>query len=247
MPFRLVLGVVQKLEAGEDTLVGLDKYGFASFEEAVGALENTKAFPVHGRAIEANAYVVEADTMHDAAQLVRAVLETHEQSPRVRLVKRGIRTEQVPVEPPEEEPPEIESLDRLHGELCITHQLTEFALSRAQDAPQRERLEQHKQAIENLGYARRVLRAEMAGEEIPADTPGQSGSDRLGYRNGQIQGAESATFAEALSSLTTELSIARHQASLAKGAMPHPESNLDDLDDELYRFETAVMEMGSQQ
>jgi hypothetical protein len=168
--------------------------------------------------------------------LVRSVFMDHKTSSKVRLVQQDVHTQQMP-----RESPEIEALSQLHGELCIAHQLTELALACGNGKEQRERLERHKGALENLGYAVRMMRGDK-----PTPATAGSGSERLGYSNGQVAGAESATFGEALASLACELSIARHQAALARTTVPVHEKRLDDLTSELDRFASTVTEMQHQ-
>ena len=240
MPFWLAFGIVEEFEGGGRGMsVGVVQHGFGSFDDAIQSLVDAEVPVVGGHVTEANAYVVEADTIAQASILVRAVLEEHESSSHVQLVQQDIRTRRRAEEP--EEPSEIGALNRLHGELCITHQLTELALACVKGDEQRERLERHKGALENLGYAVRMMRGDK-----PTSATGGSGSARLGYTNGQFVGAESATFAGALASLAGELSIARHQAALAKEIVPVHEKRLDDLRSELDRFKTTVTEMQHQ-
>ena len=237
MPFWLAFGIVEEFDGGGRGIsVCVLQNGFGSFDDAAQSLVDAEVPVVSSHVTEANAYVVEADTIDQASILLRAVLEKHESSSHVQLVQQDIRTRRRA-----DEPVEIEALNRLHGELCITHQLTELALACVKGDERRERLERHKGALENLGYAVRMMR----GDKPTSATEG-SGRERLGYTNGQVVGAESATFAGALAALAGELSIARHQAALAKEIVPTHEKRLDDLGNELDRFMTSVTEMQHQ-
>jgi hypothetical protein len=236
MPFWFVVGIAIEFEpVGRGTAIHVLQHPFASFEEAAQHLAEAETPVVAVRVTEAHAYVVEAATIDEAAALARAARKEPGTSPAVRVVQRDIRTRQAPAEPPE-----IEAVNRVHGELCITHQLAELALSRAVSNDLRERLQQHKTALEDLGYAVRVLR----GNDIPEGVVLQSGSERLGYRDGQIGGADSATFSSALVSLACELSIARHQAEEAfRLHSPDHEATLRDLSAALDRFERTIIKM----
>ncbi len=234
MPFWLAFGIAEEFESGGGASVSVLDSSLRSFEDAVTTLVDADDPIVSGRVSEANAYVVEADTIDQASVLVRAVFISGEESAQVRLVRRNIRTQRRP-----EEPPEIEALNRLHGELCITHQLTELTLSYAPSDDVRGRLEQHKGTLEGLGYAVRVMR----GDELSPAATSQSGRERLGYGYAQIGGAESATFASALASLTCELSIARHQATLTQQDATSYEGELEALGRALDHFGETVTEL----
>jgi hypothetical protein len=208
---------------------------FSSFEDAGTSLLHADVPAVRGRVTEANAYVVEADTNQQASLLMRSVFIDQESSAYVQLVQRNVRTRQKP-----KEPPESEALNRLHGELCIAHQITELALSLTEKGMDRVRLVQHKVALEDFGYAVRVMR----GDDVPTGTEAPSGSERLGYAHGQIGGAESATLADALESLAGELSIARHQVDRTiQIVSPSHGERLRDLGMELDTFRNAVTEL----
>ena len=239
MPFWLAFGVAQEFEGGgRHRSVTVFPSSFASFDDAANSLVDVDAPVTTGRVTEANAYVVEADTAQQVSLLVRAVLRKEESSSQVHVVQRHIRTRQMP-----EEPPEVQALNRLHGELCITHQLTELALTCMKGDEHRARLEQHKVALEDFGHAVLVMR----GGDVPTGDEALSGSERLGYSHGHIAGAESATFDGTLGALARELWPARYQAALAKQVVsPSDREVLHDLRIELDRFGTAVTEMRRQ-
>lgn len=243
--YWLVIGLRKEFESGEGTTVDVTHPGFDSFDEAIESLADLDAPAVRGRVTEANAYVVRADTPEEAMNLVRAVFERHEPSPHVKLVDASVPTRQVAPEPPEGEPhvrvePEIEALSRVHGELCITHQITDLALSHAQSGEYRDRLVRHKEAIEDLGYALRVMQAEKEGQAPPELSP--RGSGRLGYGSYRLGGSESATLTSALSSLAAELSIALHEIRVAQNALARGDHRLDALIAELGAFAATVDE-----
>jgi hypothetical protein len=237
MAFWLAFGISEEFESGGGASVRVLDGGFRSFEDAVTSLIHADDPVVGGRVTEAHAYVVEADTIQQASLLVRSVFIHQESSAYVQVVQRNVRTQQMP-----KDSPESEALNRLHGELCIAHQITELALSLAEKETDRIRLDQHKVALEDSGYAVRVMR----GDEMPIGTEAPSGSERLGYTNGQLAGAQSATFADALGSLTGELSIARHQADLTiQVVSPSHGERLRELGMELDTFRNMVTELFS--
>jgi hypothetical protein len=243
MSFWLAFGIAEEFEdGGQGTSVTVLHNHFASFDDAANSLVDTDVPVVGGRVAEANAYVVEADTTERASSLVRTAVMEQRSSSHVQLVQQDIRTRQMP-----KESPEIEALNRLYGELCITHQLTRLALTRVKRDEHRERLEQHTAVLEEFGYAVLVMRGgteHSEASDVPTGAQARSGSERLGYRDGQIEGAESAGFAGALGSLAGELNIARRQAALAKQVVsPSHEKGLDDLSIELDRFGVTVTEL----
>lgn len=233
MPFWFAFAIAEEFDGGgRGTSISVLQTPYVSFEDAAQNLADAEAPLVAGRVTAAHAYVVEAETIDEAAALVRTALRQPEGSPAVRLVQRDVPTRRVPGEPPE-----IEALNRLHGELCITHQLAELALSSPASGEHRELLEQHKAILEDLGYTVRDLR----GDTRPEGAVAQSGRDRLGYGEYSIAGAEPAAFADALDSLVCELSIARHQAEQAIGILaPNHEQTLRDVSAALDRFGGAV-------
>ena len=238
MPFWLAFGISEEFERGGGSSVTVRNPCWASFGEAADSLEVVDVPTVGGRVIEAHAYVVEADTIQEASSFASAVFIEHESGPRVKLIQRDIRTQRMPAEPPE-----TEALNRVHGELCITHQITELALTLVRAPEQRERLNRHKVALEDFGYVVRRMR----GDDLSSETEGQSGSERLGYGHGQIGGAESATFSGTLASLFGELSIARHQVDLAEQIVsPVPAKELHVISMELARFVDTVDDLQHQ-
>lgn len=243
--YWLVIGLREELESGEGTSVLVTQPSFGSFDEAIESLADLDAPSVRGRVTDANAYVIRADTPEEAMSLGRAVFEQHETSPHVKLVDASLPTRPMAPKPPEREArprvePEIEALQHVHGELCITHQITDLALSHAPNGEYRDRLVHHQEAIEDLGYALRVMQAEMAGQAAPELPP--RGRARLGYGSYHLGGSESATFTSALSSLATELSIAQHEARVAQNALPSRDHTLDELIAELGAFAATVGE-----
>jgi hypothetical protein len=187
---------------------------------------------------QAHAYVVEADTIQEASSFMHAVFIEHEVGPRVKLVQRDVPTRQRPPAPPQ-----TEALSHVHGELCITHQITELALSLAQAPEYRERLDRHKVTLEDLGYVVRKMR----GDDLSSGPEGQSGNRRLGYGDAQIGGAESATFSGTLASLLGELSIARHQVELAEEVVsPLQAKELHAVGAELASFGDTVSDLRHQ-
>jgi hypothetical protein len=238
MSFWLAFGISVEFEHGGGTSVSVREPGWASFGDAVDSLAEADVPVVAGRVIEAHAYVVEADTIQEASSFMRAVFIEHESGPRVKLVQRDVRTQQMPPVPPE-----TEALSRVHGELCITHQLTELALTLVQAPEHRARLDRHKLALEDFGYAVRRMR----GDDLPSETEGLSGKERLGYGYAQIGGAESATFSGTLSGLFGELSIARHQVELAEQIVsPFQAKELHAISVELARFGDTVGDLQHQ-
>lgn len=233
MRFWLGIGVAERFEDGEGRTVRVEGDSFPSFDGAVEGLAVIEPPAVAGQVTEANAYVVRADTIEEASKRLVAVFVRSETSPRVTLVATSIETCQVA-----RQPLDREALSRVHGELCIAHQITDLALSHAPSGEYRDRLARHKEAIEDLGYGLRVMEAEMAGQEPPELPP--RGSERLGYGAYRLGDSESATFRSALSSLATELSIAQHQARVAQNALPSGNHRIDDLVSELGRFATTV-------
>jgi hypothetical protein len=235
MRFWLGVGIAERFDSGEGRSVRVEGDSSSTFDGAVESLKTMKPPVVAGQVTAANAYVVRAETMQEAAELVVAVFERHETSPKVELVATSIATRQV-----EPSPPDVEALSRVHGELCITHQITSLALSHVTSGEYRDRLVRHQEASEDLGYGLRVMEAEMAGQERPELPP--RGRERLGYGDYRLGDAESATLASALSSLAAELSIAQHQALVAQSVLPGGGTRLDDLVSELGRFAATVNE-----
>lgn len=139
-----------------------------------------------------------------------------------------------------EDPPELEVLDRLHGELCIAHQLAEITVRCATSERARVDLEHHQRAIEDLGYELRVLRAKLAGAERPAAPSPGDGRSALGYGSAHVDGAEQATFGSALASLAAELSIAAWQADRTEEVSPCPEVMA--IRNEIRAFQATVHE-----
>jgi hypothetical protein len=207
LSFWLAFGISEEFEQGSGTSVDVRDPGWDSFGDAVDSLARVDVPVVGGRVTQAGAYVVEADTIQEASSLMRAVVIEHETGPRVKLVQRDVPTRQAPI--PE---PQITALNHVHGELCITHQITELALTLVPAPELRARLEHHKLVLEDFGETVRRMR----GDNVPAASKGRSGSERLGYGHGQIGGAQSATFPGTLESLSAELSIARRQVDLAE-------------------------------
>jgi hypothetical protein len=235
MPFWLAFGISEEFQQGSGTSVDVREPGCASFGDAVDSLAEVDVPVVAGRVIQAHAYVVEADTIQEASSFMRAVFIEHEVGPRVKLVQRDVRTQQMPAKPPQ-----IEALHHVHGELCITHQITELALTLVQAPEHRARLDRHKVALEDLGYAVRKMR----GDDLSSEPEGQSGRERLGYSYAQIGGAESATFSGTLASLFGELSIARHQVDLAEQIVsPFQAEELHGVGVELARFGDTVSDL----
>jgi hypothetical protein len=235
MPFWLAFGISEEFEQGRGTSVDVRVPGWASFSDAVDSLAEVDVPVVAGRVIRAHAYVVEADTIQEASSFMRTVFIEHEVGPRVKLVQRDVRTQQMPPAPPR-----IAALSRVHGELCITHQITELALTLVQTPEHREKLDRHKVALEDLGYAVRRMR----GDNVSGEPEGQRGRERLGYGYGQIGEAESATFPGMLASLFGELSIARHQVNLAEEVVsPFQAKELHGVGVELDRFRDTVSDL----
>lgn len=235
MRYWIGIGIVEHSEHGRGTSLRVEQDSFPSFNEAVERLTVMESPAVRGQVVEANAYVARAETLQDAEELLFAVAMRHETKPHVKLVSTSIRTRQVVGQPPDRE-----ALSRIHGELCITHQITDLALRHTQSGEYRDRLVRHKEAIEDLAYALRVMQAEMAGEEPPKLPP--RGSERVGYGVPQLGDAESATLTSALSSLAAELSITQHQARVAQSALPRGDERLDELVAELSAFAGMVNE-----
>ncbi len=233
MGFWLAFCIAERFDHGEGTSLTFQQQSFPSFDEAVQSLADMEVPLVAGQVTEANAYVVRAETMNVAADLLRAVFARHEVSPHVKLVERGIRTRRSVAASLE-----IQAVARALGELCITHQITDVVLSHAEGDEYRDRLVRHKEALEDLGYALRVMQAEMAGQ-LPPEMPPR-GDERLGYRLGDLGGPQSLNFTSALSSLATEVSIAKHEATLAQHALRHRDHRLDEVIAELDSFAATV-------
>jgi hypothetical protein len=234
MTFWLAFGIAEEFEqGGRGTSVHVLEAAFTSFEDAARSFADADIPVVGGHVTAAHAYVVEAESVDKAAALVGAALRGEERSSRVRVVQANIRTHRRP-----EAPPEIQALNHLHGELCISHQLAEIAVACAPDGERRTRLARHLNSLEELGYGVRVMRGDR-----PPEDGAQSGRERLGYGVGHVAGAETATLAGALDSLACELSIARRQADLAREAVPAYRKDLDHVSGELGMFERAVAEI----
>lgn len=235
MSFWLAFGISEEFDQGAGTSISVLEPPWASFSDAADSLATVGAPVVGGSVTEANAYVVEADTMQEASSCVRAVFIEHETGPRVKLIHRDVPTRRAPPEPPL-----TRALNRIHGELCITHQIAELALTLEQAPEHRARLQEHTAALEDLGDLIRSLR----GEAVPDKSKERSGSKRLGYGRGQIGGAESATFAGTLDALVTELSIARHELDRASHNLsPSAVKELHAVDVELGRFQDTVSDL----
>jgi hypothetical protein len=139
-----------------------------------------------------------------------------------------------------EDPPELEDLDRLLGELCISHQLVEVAFRCAASENARADLGLHRGAIEDLGFGLRVLRADLAGSERPVAASPVDGRNMLGYGSASVGGVKEATFGSALSSLAGELSIAAWQADRTEEVVPRPDVTA--IRNELRAFQAMVHE-----
>jgi hypothetical protein len=238
LSFWLAFGISEEFERGRGTSVDVREPGWASFSDAVDRLADVDVPVVGGRVIQAHAYVVEADSIEEASSFMRAVFMEHETGPRVKLVQRDVPTRQMPMPAPQ-----ITALNHIHGELCITHQITELAVSLVQAPEHRARLDRHKLALEDSGYLVRSMR----GDDLSSESEGHSGRERLGYGGGQIGDAESATFPGTLDSLTTELSIARHQVRLAEPILSAAQAKeLRALGVELDRFADTVSDLKHQ-
>lgn len=211
MSFWLAFGISEEFERGSGSSVDVRNPGWASFSDAADSLAEVEVPVVGGHVTQAHAYVVEANTIQEASSFVRSVFIEHDSGPRVKLVQRDVPTRRMSAEPPQ-----IEALNHVHGELCITHQLTELALTLVPTAEHRARLDRHRVALEDFGELVRKMR----GDDLSSESEGRTGNERLGYGHGQIGGAESATFSGMLESLTTELSIARHQVDVAEQIVP---------------------------
>jgi hypothetical protein len=235
MRFWLGIGIVERFEGGEGTSLTFAQDGFSSFNDAVERLQIMEPPGAGGQVVEANAYVVQATTLEEARERLSAVFVRHGTSPHVKLVAANIPTREVARQPPDQE-----ALSRVHGELCITHQIATLATSLAYDGDYRDRLVRHQEAIEDLGYALRVMQAETAAGESPELPP--RGRARLGYGEYRLGGSESATLTSTLSSLATELSIAQHQVRVAQDTLPHRDQRLDELGAELSTFAATVSE-----
>jgi len=235
MPFWLGFGISEEFERGNGMSVTVLEPGRESFGAAAESLEEVDLPVVSGRVTVANAYVVEANTQLDASSYLQTVFIEHESWLRVKLVQRDIPTRRRPAEPPE-----VEALSRVLGELSITHQITELALTRIHSNEQREQLDRHKGALEDFGYTVRAMR----GDDLSTGDEGQSGAERLGYAHGQIANSQSATLDEALASLAAELSIATHEVDLATQVLsPSQKRDLFDMSTELQRFGVTVRQM----
>jgi hypothetical protein len=235
MSFWLAFGISEEFEQGSGTSVDVRNPGWTSFGDAIDSLAEVDVPVVAGRVIEAHAYVVEADTIQEASSFVRTVFIEHEMGPRVKLVQRDVPTQRMPPEPPQ-----TEALSRVHGELCITHQITELALTLAPAPEHRARLERHKLALEDSGEAVRGLR----GDDLSIEPEGRSGRERMGYGGGHIDGDDIATFSGSLASLVTELSIARHEVHRAEQIVsPSVANELQAIGTELGSFAATISDL----
>lgn len=238
MSFWLAFGISEEFEQGRGSSVEVREPGWDSFGDAADSLAWAAIPMVTGRVIEAHAYVVEAGTIGEASSFMRAVFIDQEAGPRVKLVQRDVPTRQAPMPVTQ-----IAASNRVHGELCITHQITELALTLVQAPEHRTRLDRHKVALEDFGNLMRRLR----GHDVLIESEGHSGSERLGYGRGQVGDAESATFPGTLDSLTVELSIARHELNHAvKNLSPSGAKELDAVGVELERFADTVSDLHHQ-
>lgn len=235
MPFWLAFGIAEEFEQGSGLSACVIDPALESFDTAVASLTDADLPVVAGRVTEANAYVIEARTPQEASLLLRTVFIEQEPSPHVRLVRRNIRTQVRPALPSA-----VEALGRLHNELCISHELTELALPLVQSKQDCETLGKHKVALEDWGYAIRV----MQGDDVPTGTEERSGSERLGYRQGHHEEADSTTLTGMLESLAGELSIAKNQVELAmRAGSPSHTKRFHNLTMELDRFQDTISNM----
>ncbi|MGI8968726.1 MAG: hypothetical protein ACR2GA_06455 [Chloroflexota bacterium] len=174
MSFWLSFGITEEFESGSGASAGVIDPSWESFEAAANSLTEADDPIVGGGVTEAHAYVVEADSRHEAAALMKAVWMDQEPSLRVRLVQRDTPTQRKPPRSPDDE-----ASHRVFVELCIAHQIAEFALARALTDEQRTVLKQHTVALEDSGFIDRL----MGDGRPPSGTRGSTGGERMGYRD----------------------------------------------------------------